>query len=369
MSDNSKSVDLRIVEQRGDETSILLQAGGWDRWVDGCVKSMKLFGWTFGEGFLASQLLAAIGWKVPAPFGELIDAPPPPWAALFILLFAVGWTVVGVSMISSLLRLLFGSDRIVLTTSEIRVRRRVGPFGRERVFTPGRIDWVAIKGATRVLIISVASKEVVIASLGTWPDRRFVAETLEERYGLKTPSELAHGAAPAGWVSERSVDGFVSFRKAGDVRALIGCTGAISAVCWLIAGAGIFIRLIDETQALKLTFGDGLKFAVAVTSTILVYWTARRSETIRARRNELVIESKFGPWKHHRRVSDASLQVSFRTTTRSLDDVFTLEAVNQDKLTTLCVRLNDATEVVALARALALPTGWNLEIAPQALQA
>ena len=46
-----------------------------------------------------------------------------------------------------------------------------------------------------------------------------------------------------------------------------------------------------------------------------------------------------------------------------------VEALNQDKSTELFVRVNDATEVVALARALALQTGWNLEIAPQALQA
>ena len=220
-----------------------------------------------------------------------------------------------------------------------------------------------------MLFISVDGKEFVIASLGTWPDRRFVAETLEKRYGLKTPSEKAHGAAPAGWESERSVDGFVSFRNTSDVRSLIGCTGAISAVCWLFAAASIFVRLIDETRALNLTIGDVLKFAVAVSSTIIVYLTARRSQAIRARRNELVIETTFGPWKHHRRVSDATLRVSFQTATKSLDDVFTLEAANQDKSTKLCVRLNDATEVVALARALALQTGWNLEIAPQALQA
>jgi hypothetical protein len=369
MSDQPESVDPPIVEQHGDETSIRLRAGGWVKWVDGLIQLMKLFVWAFVEVFLASQLLAAIGWRAPAAFDKLIETHPPVWAALLILLFAAGWTGAGVSAISSLLRELFGSDLIVLTTSEIRVRRRVGPFGRERVFAPGSIDWVAIKGSTRALFISVASKEIVIASLGTWPDRRFVAETLEKRYGLKTPSEKAQGAVPAGWESERSVDGFVSFRKPSDVRALIGCTGAISTVFWLIAAASIFVRWVDETQALKLSFGDVLKFAIAVTSTIIVYWAARRSQAIRARRNELVIESKFGPWKHHRRVSDATLRVSFQTTTKSLDDVFTLEAAKQDKSMKLCVRLNDATEVVALARALALQTGWNLEIAPQALQA
>lgn len=369
MSDNPESVNPRIVEQHGDETSIRLRAGGWGKWVDGLIQSMKLLVWAFVEVFLASQLLAAIGWRTPAAFDRMIDANAPAWGSVLILIFMAGWTAAGVSAISSLLRELFGSDQIVLTTSEIRVRRLVGPFGRERVFRPGEIDWVAIKGRTRALFISVASKEIVIASLGTWPDRRFVAETLEKRYGLKTPSEKAQGAAPAGWSLDRSVDGFVSLRNASHDRSLIGCTGAISAVCWLIAVAGIFMRLIDETQALNLTIGDWLKFAIAVSSTIIVYWAARRSQFIRARRNELVIETKFGLWKHRRRVSDASLQVSFQTTSKSLDDVFTLEAVNQDKLTKLCVGMNDATEVVALARTLALQTGWNLEIAPQALQA
>jgi len=330
---------------------------------------MKLSVWAFVEGFLVSQLLAAIGWRAPEAFAKMIDEAPPAWAALLILLFAAGWTMAGISLTSSLLRLLLGSDRIVLTDSEIRVSRRVGPVGRERVFTPDAIDWVAIKGRKRVLVISVASREIVIASLGTWEERRSAAETLEQRYGLKTPSEVAHGAAPAGWVQEPSIGGSVSFRNQSGARSLMGCTGAIAAVFWLLVVAGMATRLIDDAQALKLTVADAVRLVLAAASTIVVYWTARRTQTIRAGHNELVIESQFGPWKHYRRISDALLQVSFQTTSRSLEDVFTLDAVNAEKSTRLCMRLNDATEVVALARALALPTSWNLEIAPQARQA
>jgi hypothetical protein len=366
MSDHPESLDPRIVEQRGDETSILLQAGRWDRWVDGAVQSMKLIVWAGIEVFVASQLLASIGWTPPAAFGNQIEQLPA-WAALLLLLFAAGWTAVGVAMISSLLRLLFGRDQIVLTAGAIRVRRSVGPFGRERMFTPNSIDWVAIKHATRMLCISVASKEIVIASLGTWQDRSSIAATLQQRYGLKTPSELAQATAPAGWELEPSGDGFVSLRNASHDRSFIGCTGAVSVVCWLVAAAGIVPRWY-ETRALILTIGDELKLVVAVCSAIIVYWAAQRTMTIRARRNELVIESKFGPWKHHRKVYDATLRVSFQTT-KNLDDVFTLEAANQDKSTKLSVRLNEASEVVALARVLARHTGWNLEIAPQALEA
>ena len=369
MSDHSESADPRIVEQHGDETSIRLRDRGWDKWVDGFIQSMKLFVWVFVEVFLASQLLAPIGLRTPAAFDKLIDAQPPTWVPFLILIFFAGWTAAGVSAISSLLRKLFGSDLIVLTTSEVRVRRRVGPFGRERVFTPGSIDWVAIKGSTRALFISVASREIVIASLGTWPDRRFVAETLEKRYGLKTPSEKAQGAASAGWTADRSADGFVQLRNRSHDRSLIGCAGAISVFCWIVALFGIAIRLIEDSRVLNLTIGDVLRPAVAVISTIIVFWAARSSRFIRARRNEVVIETRFGPWKRHRTITDASLQVSFETTTRSLEDIFTLEAVNKDTLTKLCVRMDDATEVVALARTLALQTGWNLEIAPQALQA
>ena len=295
MSDNPGSIDPRIVEQHGDETSIRLRAGGWDKWVDGLIQLMKLFVWAFVEVVLASQLLAAIGWRTPAAFDKLIETHPPAWAELLILLFIAGWTAAGVSAIFSLLRELFGSDLIVLTTSEIRVSRRVGPFGRERVFTPGSIDWVAIKGQTRLLFISVASKEIVIASLGTWPDRRFVAETLEKRYGLKTPSEKAQGAAPAGWSADRSADGFVQLRNRSHDRSLIGCAGAISVSCWIVALYGIAIRLIEDSSVLNLTIGDVLRPAVAVISTIIVFWAARASRFIRARRNEVLIETRFGP--------------------------------------------------------------------------
>lgn len=128
MSDQPESVDPGIVEERGDKSSILLQAERWDRWVDGSVQSMKLI----------------------------------------------------------------------------------------------------VKQKTRVLCISVASKEIVIASLGTWRDRSSVAASLQRRYGLKTPSELAQAGAPAGWELEPSGDGFVSLRDASSNRSFIGCSGAIS---------------------------------------------------------------------------------------------------------------------------------------------
>src|SRR5436190_24142667 len=96
---SADSGDTRLVEQRGDDTSILLHAGRWDRWVDGCVQSMKIFVWAGVEVFLAGQLLASIGWSTRSVFGEIEFDAPPAWAALGILLFAAGWTGAGLSAI------------------------------------------------------------------------------------------------------------------------------------------------------------------------------------------------------------------------------------------------------------------------------
>lgn len=362
---NHPETDRRIVEQRGGETWIFLQESRWNRWFDGVIQSMILIVWGGVLIFVVSHLLAAIGWRT-APFGIPIE-PPPVWAALILLLFAAALTSLIVPMISSFVRMLFGRDQIVLRPGEIRVRRSAGPFGRERVFTPDRIEWMVTRQRKGALCISVASKEFVIASLGTRSDRRFIAASLRERYGLKTPTELAYGAAPAGWELEQPSDGFLSFRDPGIDRSFIGCAGAVSIVFWLIVAASFAPRWF-EREALKLTVGDGVRITMAICISVMAWWAVRRSRVLRVRRNELVIESKFGPWKRRHSISNGRLLISFVTTKKS-DDVFTLEAAEGGTSTILFERWNDGSQVVTLGRALARHTGWNLEIAPQALQA
>ena len=355
----------RIVEQRGDETVIILQEGRWDRVVDGSVQSMIMLVWIGVETFILGHLLAALGLQI-APFGLAMDRPPV-WAALILLIFAAGIALMIVPMISSLFRMLFGKDRIVLRPGEIRVRRSVGPFGRERVFSPDRIEWIGTRHKARALCFSVASKKVVVASLGTRADRRFLASTLQERYGLKTASDLARSAGPAGWEIAQSGEGFVSFRDTLTGFSLIFVAAAISLVSWFLVSASIAVRWLDK-GTLNLSAGDAVRISLALGVTIFSFWVARRSRAVHMRRNEMVIETKFGPWKLRRSVSNAWLRVSF-VTSKKAQDIFTLEADSEGTSTIVFDRWNDPTEVVALARALARHTGWKLEIAPQALEA
>jgi hypothetical protein len=358
---------LRTVEQSPGETTVVLRAGGWSRWIDVAILLVKLGVWFIFEGLLLNPFLSStsIAWRIPGLLSDRKEAPPPQSIAVLLLIFAVLVTAVGFQLLTTLLRVLIGRDRIVLMREGLRSRRGIGSFGRERTFRAVDVESISIERSARVLCLRVRSREIVLASLGTEEDRRWVAAAMQKQYGLKTPSERMEGEVPDDWEVDVAVDDSVRLRGARKGRrSLIGCLGLGSGVWWLLVAASVFRRFI-VTGTVALTFADAVRVGIGLLLIVMTYWTSQARVTMRVRPNELIRETAFGLWKHRELFADGALRVAHDQDSR-MNDRFALEARQGARWKKLASGTNQSGPVLGLARYLAKQTGWDLEVAPQA---
>jgi len=143
---------LRTVEQTSGEMRVTLRQGGWARWLPAIVRILWLGGWSLGEVLIGNVLLSftPFAWRIPAP--ELLasmsagsERAPSFGIVIFIAAWWLLWTMGGIGSFVTVLRLLFGSDRITMTTDGFRRWRGVGPFGMERELRSGDVSAISIR--------------------------------------------------------------------------------------------------------------------------------------------------------------------------------------------------------------------------------
>ena len=365
---------LRTVEQTSGEMRVTLRQGGWARWLPAIVRILWLGGWSLGEVLIGNVLLSftPFAWRIPAP--ELLasmsagsERAPSFGIVIFIAAWWLLWTMGGIGSFVTVLRLLFGSDRITMTTDGFRRWRGVGPFGMERELRSGDVSAISIGRSARVLIAQVGAKEIVLASLGTESDRRWLAAELQSRYALKTPVQRLHGEVPPRWESSTAVDESTILRtSARERRPLVGCLGGVAAIWWIFIAMRWFVRSISA-QPLHVRPGDVIAITLGIVFAWMIFAVWRARETIKVKRNEIIHLRSFGPWKWQHHFTDSALRIAYEQA-RGGDDRFILEAGKNESWKRLASEINATTEVLGLAEFLARQTGWDLEVAPQARQ-
>ncbi|MBK5259487.1 MAG: hypothetical protein JJE51_07820 [Thermoanaerobaculia bacterium] len=359
----------------GGETRVTLRAERFDRWVTSIVYSLSLFIWWGVDLFLVNLVLAYIplAWRIPAPPGveEMVTRSaegerPSIFIIIVLALFATAWTLAGIKTLGNLLRLLFGSDSVVMAPGGIRIKRAIGPFGITRELQRDAIRSIAIRGRARQLEAESGGKRFIIATLGTEADRRRLGGDLRSRYQLMTPAERSGDQLPARWEASRhAAGGFTLQTPRAGRRSLIGCSAAPSVAWWLLVAFRFYMKNLRD-EPLAPTAGDWIAIAIGLILAALPFIAARSRTSIEVGRNSLVIARTIGPWKSRSDFRDASLNLVFHSNRSSSDDLFQLEVGRGDKWSTLAAATNDATDLLLLGRFLAAETGWSLDIAPQA---
>jgi len=198
-------------------------------------------------------------------------------------------------------------------------------------------------------------------------DRRWLAAELQSRYALKTPVQGLHGEVPPRWESSTAVDGSTILRtSARESRPLVGCLGGVAAIWWIFIAMRWFVRSISA-QPLKVTPGDVIAITLGIVLAWMIFAAWRISETIKVKRNEIILLRSFGHWEWQQHFTDSALRITYEQA-RGGDDRFVLEAGKNESWKRLVSEINATTEVLGLAEFLARKTGWELEVAPQARQ-
>jgi len=127
-----------------------------------------------------------------------------------------------------------------------------------------------------------------------------------------------------------------------------------------------FVRSISA-QPLDVRPGDVIAITLGIVFAWMIFAVRRTSETIKVKRNEIILLRSFGPWEWQQHFTDSALRIAYEQA-RGGDDRFILEAGKNESWKRLASEINATTEVLGLAEFLARQTGWDLEVAPQARQ-
>ena len=360
---------LRTVEHLPDGTLVVLRERGLGKWIHATVRLLWLLGWLAGVIIIGNSLLdlTSLEWRFPAPESmrttEPGSKPAPPWVVFVVTPFWLAWTLIGVASFVSTIRLLFGTDRITMGPRSFHSVRRIGPFGIGRDVQPADVEWIGVGGKARTLLLAgIAGKDVILSSLGTEDDRRWLARELRSRYGLKTPVEALAGKAPPRWVVSTDPAGttVLSSRLTGSP---IGCF-VLVAIWWILFAMVLYARSLSDA-GMGVKIGDIVWVALGLGFLAIVVILHRATVRIEVRANELVHTRAVGPWKRQNVIRNGALRVTFHRMKQG-SDFFELEVGRLEPWIRLDARSNASAEIVGLGQFLAARTGWALDVVPQA---
>ena len=202
-------------ERTVDGWELRLRSRGADRYVSGAFLAFWLCGWAVGESFVL-WLLVKGAWALltgtpPEPGRALLETGPAVLVGLFLLVWLTLWTIGGIAAAMELLRLLWGEDRIRVTSGRLTVSWIRGPFRSTRHFERDAIRQIALVGRRGHLSLQTTNRTTELSGLGTRAEREAAAATLRSELALSNAA-TARGL-PGEWVEIITPEG---------ERALVG---------------------------------------------------------------------------------------------------------------------------------------------------
>ena len=191
-----------------------LRPVGIGRWITSGFLMFWLAGWAAGETFglwmLGALLGGALGFEVPHQ-----PKVPSGGAALglfgFVLVWTGFWTLGGFAAAMTVLRSLWGVDRIEWDATGVRRTARVGRFGRARLFSRDEIQRVRLQRGKGV-VLETPRGLAELTTFGTEQDMAELRAEIEQALSLgdraAAPAEL-----PKGWEAAVDVEGTPVLQK------------------------------------------------------------------------------------------------------------------------------------------------------------
>ena len=191
-----------IGERTIEGWQLRLRPRGFGRYVSGAFLAFWLCGWAAGEAFalwmLVTGAVSLLTGKPPGPGHAPLEAGPALMIGVFLLFWLAMWTFGGIAAFSELFRLLWGEDRLMVSSGRLVTTHVRGPFRRVRVYERSAIQRISLVGREERMVLDTDGRRVGLSRLGSPAERREAAVAIRAELGIsETPSTGT--AMPNGW--------------------------------------------------------------------------------------------------------------------------------------------------------------------------
>ena len=277
----------------GWELRLRTRDGG--RFISAAFLAAWLCFWAVGEAFalwfLVVGAIALVTGKPPEPGREPLDVGPAVMTGVFLLFWLAIWTIGGIAAIAELFRLMWGEDRMLVSSGRLHVEWRRGPFRSSRRFDRDVIRRVSLQGRGGHIALQTTREGIALSALGSRSERSEGAAALRTELGLPEPSSTLAPALPAAWEQiitpegERALVSNLATRRA-QARTASMFTLFLAAVTLVLARQS-FGRLDLMVPAfIMLTF--------TIACTVGTLWLARGRWEWRIGADRLTLRKRYG---------------------------------------------------------------------------
>lgn len=177
------------------------------RWASVILFGMLLVGWAAAEYFTAKELRPGLQQMFATPPEEGLDvlATPDPFATCFLLFWLTVWTLGGLMLGIGLLRMLFGCDRICLTSDGLEIVHHLGLCWTRQMIPRAGLCFFHLSAAKDVLRAATNRGTYEVTRMGSIGERTELECTLNNHFGLVRPASSTR-LLPAGWCETLSLE-------------------------------------------------------------------------------------------------------------------------------------------------------------------
>jgi len=221
---------------RGSE--IVLRSKGAGRFFGAAFLGVWLTFWIVSE-VIVLAILAGGAWclvtgQPPGEGRSPLEVGPALAVGAFLSIWLAFWTFGGWAAGSEFLKLLFGVDRLRVSTAGLEVEHRRGPFRWVERWPRETLRRVYLLGRAGALQVENASGTRELSSLGDAAGRMAAADLLTNELGLSREAST-HGSLPEAWQEVRADTGERALRthsrtRARQARVMQGIVAALAVV-------------------------------------------------------------------------------------------------------------------------------------------
>lgn len=344
--------------------SAVLRPRGAGRWLQAAFTAAFLVPWALLEG-LALFLVFLLGWALLAGLGAV----PRPGGAvspgavallgLFGLVWGLGWSAAGLSLLRDLFWALWGEDRIHVGPAGLEAVRHAPPLSRRKVFARHELVRVRLQPGGQALVVDTTRGSETLTVLGDELERARLRDRIEASLclGGSEAFERELRALPEGWDVDLDSDSRTLLVPARRVRRAQARTSWIAATLF---GLGFVAATRDEVGPAAVALG-----LLALLATALGSWLRWARTEWEVEPGRLVFRRRFaGRLLTEKRFAEAKLVVVVGD---SDGEYLQLRVRAGDRVQTLAAAHGEPQPIEHLGRWLShraklpleLPPGWS----------